>query len=198
MSMQNVPIPVPADVQAAPRPVSWSKRLLFVALAVAGLFIIGYLLAWIDSSSLAGEFYASAEAAYQEGRYLDALTGYDVIDPATKERTAHGGYFQITRLWGNNGALPKPANYDRAVERINDIIYHKLDISTAEAFIQRYTGRSHPFFPDVYLQLGRLYEQSGDQATAIEIYKECARLFPNRADITQAALADLERLGVGQ
>ena len=196
MSIQNVPIPVPAEVMATPRPTSLTKRLIWIVLAVVALFIFAYLLAWVNSSRLANEFYSSAEASYQEGRYLDALIGYDEIDPITNTRTAHGGYYQVTRLWGNKGALPKPANYTHSVSQIDEIIQQKLDISTAEAFIQMYTGRSHPYFPDIYLRLGHLYEESGDKQTALEIYKECAKLFPTRPDITQAAIDQLDRLGV--
>jgi len=195
MSIQTVPIPVPADVGSVARPMPWSRRLLIIVLSVFGLFISTYILAWVNSSSLANKFYTSAEAAYLEGRYLDALTGYDSVDPATNTRTSHGGYYQITRLWNNNGAFPKPADYTRAVSRIKEIIDQKLDIASAETFIQMYTGRSQPLFPDVYLRLGELYEQSGDKQTAVEIYKECAQLFPNRADITQTARDQLTRLG---
>lgn len=196
MSIQNVPIPVPAEVSSAARPMPWSRRLLLIVLSVIGLFVFTYILAWVNSSRLANEFYTSAEAAYQEGRYLDALTGYDAIDPGTNSRTTHGGYYQVTRLWNSNGAYPKPADYTRAVSRIEEIIYQKMDIASAETFIQMYTGRSQPLFPDVYLRLGELYEQSGDKPSAVEIYKECAQLFPNRPDITQLALDQLTRLGV--
>jgi len=197
MSIQTAPIPVPAEIgAAAARPMSWPRRLLLIVLSVLALFIFTYILAWFNSSRLATEFFTSAETAYQEGRYLDALAGYEEVDPATRTRTTYSGYYQVTRLWKSDGALPKPANYTLAVSRIDEIIQQKLDISSAEGFIQAYTGRSHPLFADVYLRLGELYKESGDKQTAVEIYKEVAASFPNRPDITQAALDQLDRLGV--
>jgi tetratricopeptide (TPR) repeat protein len=196
MTMQNVPIPVPPEIGATTRHVSWAKQPTRIILAVIGLFAIAYSLAWINSSRLADEFLTSAETAYQEGRYLEALTGYEEIDPVTQVRTTHGGFYQVTRLWGNKGALPKPASYPHALERIQEIIQEKLDITSAEEFIQMYTGREHPYFPDIYLRLGQLYEEAGDRQTAIAIYRECTELFPNRPDVSQAASEQLTRLGV--
>ena len=191
---QSVPLPVP--VVAAARPISWQRRLLLIVLAVVILFAFTYALAWYNSSRLGKEFFQDAEVSYSDGRYLDALVGYDEVNKQANTRIPRGGYYQTTRLWASNFALPKPDFYAVASERIQTIMQDKLDINSAEEFIQRYTGRNHPLFPDIYLRLGQLYEASGDNSSAIEIYRDCATLFPDRPDITQAAKENLSRLGV--
>ena len=56
------------------------------------------------------------------------------------------------------------------------------------------TGRPAPYFGEIYLRLGELYEQEGDLRSAREFYESILELFPNRPDLIEKAQAHLERL----
>lgn len=189
-------VPLPVEPVSVGRPVSWTRRILVIVLVVIGLFAFTYALAWYNSFRLGGEFFNDAEAAYGEGRYLDALIGSEEVDVEANTRVQRGGYYQAYKLWGSRYANPKPEFILTARQRIAEIVQSRLDISQAETFIQMYTGRNHPLYPDVYYRLGQLYEAEGDRPSAIDIYRDCAELFPNRPDITQAAKDKLAELGV--
>jgi hypothetical protein len=83
---------------------------------------------------------------------------------------------------------------ERARQRSAEIVQQRLTIEEAEDYIRANTGRPAPYFGEIYLRLGELYEQDGDPRSAREIYESIPSLFSNRPDLIEQAQAHLNRL----
>lgn len=186
MTIQATPaVPVPARGR--------SRTAILIVVAVL-LFVGTYLFAWWDAYRLSGQYIEDADRSYEEGRYLDALVGYETFDEEKREYVTRGGYLKIDRIWDNRYAYPVPDYVNHADERINDIINHRLTIEDAERFVQQNIGRSNPALGIIYLRLGELYEEAGELRDAQDIYESIPDLFPNDDELNERARADLERL----
>lgn len=191
-SFQQVPVEEP--VVARGRLASGWLRLLLVLLILVIIFIVTYVLAWWDARRLTDDFLEDANASFEEGNYLQALTGYREYDPELDENVVYGGYGDVVRIWNHNQARPAPAEVELARARIDEIINDRLTIDQAEVFVQRNIGRSSPYLGVIYLRLGELYEEEGDVRTAEDIYEEFPELFPNDPQLIERANAHLARL----
>jgi tetratricopeptide (TPR) repeat protein len=87
-----------------------------------------------------------------------------------------------------------PPELQQAGQRTQEIVTQHLTIETAEDYIRANTGRPAPYFAEIYLRLGELYEQEGDLFSAQDIYESIPELFPNRPDLIETAQAHLARL----
>jgi tetratricopeptide (TPR) repeat protein len=170
-----------------------SRAAILLGAAVI-LFLATYVLAWWDALRLTSSYIDDANRSYQEGRYLDALVGYETFDQEKREYVPRGGYLQIDRIWSNRYALPAPDEVRQAQDRIDDIIYSRLTLEDAEQFVQENIGRSNPAMGLIYLRLGELYEEAGELRDAREIYESIPDLFPHDAELIERARVDLERL----
>jgi tetratricopeptide (TPR) repeat protein len=174
---------------------SWHGAAWTIALVVA-LFVTGYGLAWNEASTLSARYLTEAESSYARGAYLDAITGYEETIAGNSQRIERGGYAQVLAIWRDPAALPRPAYLAQAEARIDDIIDQHLTIADGERFVLENAGLSNPYFGDVYLRLGELYEEAGDRPTAIEIYRDVISSFRQRQDLVADAQAHLTALGV--
>ncbi len=175
--------------------VRWPRsRMAILAVAVPVIFLFTYVLAWWDAYRLSTTYLDDADASYQEGRYLDALLGYEEFDRAKGNYVARGGYIQVQDIWRNSHAFPVPGGVEGAERRIDEIIHSRLTIADAEQFVQRNIGRYNPYMGLIYLRLGELYEANGQLADAQDIYESVPDLFPDDAALTARARANMERL----
>ena len=158
------------------------------------LFAGTFALAWYKANSLATTFLADADKSYEEGNYIEALTGYEEFDEATNAYKTRGGYMKVAKIWSHPDAWPRPAGLDRANGRIQEILNERMTIEEAEGFIQANTGRTNPYMGAIFLRLGDLYEQEGDERSAEEIFEEIPSLFPNEPDLIKRAEENLARL----
>jgi len=172
------------------------KFWLIAILIVVGLFAVSYLFGWFQAYRLSNQYFRDAESAYAQGEYLEALTGYKKYDEEQGKYIQRGGYQQVEHIWSHPSAWPRPVVYERARERIQEIINQRLTIPMAEAFVQANIGKQTPYLGVIYLRLGELYEDSGDRRSAIEIYRDVIDLFPGREDIVSRASNHLTSLGV--
>lgn len=171
------------------------KQLFLGIFIVVLIFLITYALAWYNAYKLSERFTRDADTSYQAGNYLDALVGYQKFDAQTNKYINYGGYLAVEKIWSNRFSWPVPASVQYAQQRSQDIIYKKLTIDQAEKYIQDNIGRpGAPFFAEIYLHLGELYEQNGDIKDAKDIYESFPDLFPNRPDLIQQAQEHLKRL----
>jgi len=171
------------------------RRVLIIILIVFVYIVGNYALAWFDAYRLGNSMLADADAALELGEYLDALMGYEERDPETGLAIPKGGYSKVVRLWEDEYAWPQPqVMINKAKSRVDEIITEKLTISDAEAFIQANIGIYNPYFGDIFLRLGELYEEDGDVDVAIYIYQDAVELLTDRPDIIEKAEKHLERL----
>lgn len=165
-----------------------------IGLIIFGLFAVNYLFGWVQAMRLANAYYLDAEAAYTQGDYLNALTGYKEFDEQRNKYVQRGGYMQVERIWGNPYAWPRPIVYQYAITRVQEIIQNRLTISMAEGFIQANIGKGNPYLGVIYLRLGELYEQDGDRLSAKDVYKTVVESFPSQPELTAQAQAHLDAL----
>jgi tetratricopeptide (TPR) repeat protein len=178
----------------ATRPRFWPRFIIGMLILVV-LFAVTYALAWFNANTLATRFFADAEASYNSGDYLKALVGYQNFDAKTNKYINYGGYLNVEKIWGNRYSWPQPAYVQQAVQRSKEIIDQKLTVQDAEQYIQNNTGRpGTPYFAEIYLRLGELYEQNGDTKDAIDVYQSYASQFPDRPDLIAIAQQHLVKL----
>lgn len=169
----------------------WAFRIFIFIL---GLFVINYLIGWFQAFRLANNYYKDAEAAYSQGDYLNALTGYKEFDTEQNKYVQRGGYLQVERIWDNPYAWPRPAVHEYARMRIQEIIQQRLTIPMAEGFVQANIGKNTPYLGIVYLRLGELYEQEGDLAAAKDVYQIIIESFPSQPDLVAQAQTHINTL----
>jgi len=171
----------------------WAFRIFFIIL---GLFVTTYVFGWFQALRLASRYYTDAETAYAQGDYLNALTGYKEFDAEQNKYVQRGGYLQVERIWDDSYARPRPAVYEYARMRVQEIIQQRITISMAEGFVQANIGKVTPYLGIVYLRLGELYEQEGDLTAAKDVYQLIIESFPSQPDLiaqAQTHLDDLEK-----
>ena len=184
-----------AATAAAAARARFGKRFLLGLLILAALFLVTYALAWYNANQLATRFFQDAEASFNTGDYLKALVGYQKFDEQTNKYINYGGYLNVEKIWSSRYSWPQPPYVQQAVQRSQEIINQKLTVQQAEQYIQENTGRpGTPYFAEIYLRLGELYEQNGDTKDAIDVYQSYASQFPDRKDLIEQAQQHLAKL----
>lgn len=196
-SLQTSTTPTPRTptgvAQATPARFPW--RVLWLTLLVVLLFAATYLFAWYNAYQLTSRFLTEADASLAAGKYLDALVGYQEFDADENRYVTRGGYVAMERMWSAPYSWPAPAAVQLAQTRSQEIIDQHLTVTDAEQYIQANTGRpGAPYFGEIYLRLGELYEAAGAQRDAEEVYSSLPTLFPNRPELSALANQHLERL----
>ncbi len=173
----------------------FSKQLLLGVLAIIVVFVGTYAFGWYNADQLSSRFYNDAAASYNAGEYLNALVGYQKFDEKTNKYINYGGYVSVEKIWSSPYSWPVPAFVQESRQRSQEIINQKLTADQAVQYVQENTGRPDaPYFGEIYLRLGELYEQQGDIKDAKDIYTSMSSLFPNRKDLIAIAQQRLDRL----
>jgi tetratricopeptide (TPR) repeat protein len=192
------PLPATSDaaaMAAAAARARFVKNFLLGLLILAALFLVTYVLAWYNANQLASRFFQDSEASFNTGDYLQALVGYQKFDATTNKYINYGGYLNVEKIWSSPYSWPPPPYLQQAVQRSQEVISQKLTVQQAEQYIQENTGRpGTPYFAEIYLRLGELYEQNGDTKAAIDVYESYASLFPDRPDLIEQAQQHLAKL----
>ena len=194
MTVGIQPAAVPVNVAPAAATGHRGRTALMILLAVVLLFAATYAFAWTQANALSSRYLRDADQSYQKGDYLKALVGYQDFSPASNRYVTHGGYLQVERIWNGRYAWPMPAGVQRAPERANEIINQKLTIDQAVRFIQENTGKPNPYFGVIYLRLGELYQQKGDNADARDVYQTVIQSFKDQPDLIKQAQDRLTQL----
>lgn len=130
-----------------------------------------------------------------QGRHFRALVGYQEFDEGENRYVTRGGFVAIERMWSAPYSWPTPAAVQLAQTHSQEIIDQHLTVADAEQYIQANTGRpGAPYFGEIYLRLGELYEAAGARRDAEDVYTSLPTLFPNRPDLSALANQHLERL----
>jgi hypothetical protein len=199
MVMSRQPTTATAETgSAAVMPEERAARRFFgpwawIPLVIVFLFSAAYALSWFNAYWLTTRFVGDADASYSAGAYLDALVGYQTFDPELNEYVNVGGYLAVERIWSGRYSWPQPEAVQHAQTRSQEIIQQRLTITEAERYIRANIGRPAPYFGEIYLRLGELYEEDGSLVDAREIYESIPSLFANRADLIARAKAHLAR-----
>jgi tetratricopeptide (TPR) repeat protein len=171
------------------------KRILLVLLIISATFLITYALAWYNANKLATRFFRDSEASFNASDYLVALVSYQEFDDSTNQYINYGGYLNVEKIYSSSYSWPQPSYVQQAVKRSQEVIAQKLTVEQAEQYIQENTGRTGtPYFAEIYLRLGELYEENGDIEAAIDVYQSYASQFPAREDLIEQALEHLTKL----
>ena len=174
------------------------KRFLIGLLLLLLLFAGTYAYGWYNAYQLSSRFLSDADQSYQEGNYLEALTGREIYNQEAQQYQNIGGYIDVERIWSHRLSWPVPDLAQQAKQRSEEIIQERLTVAQAEQYIQANIGKQAPYFAEIYLQLGELYLQEGDEMAARDIYESVPELFPRRKDLIQKADQKLAQLGSSQ
>ena len=170
-------------------------RLLLFLVILAAVFLVMYALAWYNANQLAARFYQDSEASFAAGDYLNSLVGYQQFDTASNKYVNYGGFLSVEKIWSSGYSWPQPSYVQQAVARSQEVINQKLTLQQAEQYILNNTGRpGTPYFAEIYLRLGELYEQNGDIENALSVYQSFASQFPDRKDLIDLAQQHLVKL----
>lgn len=181
--------------EAAPARSRFGLRFLMGLIILASVFMITYALAWYNANQLATRFFQDSENSYKAGDYLVSLVGYQEFDEKTNKYINYGGYLNVEKIWSSGFSWPQPSYVQQAVMRSQEIIAQKLTVEQAEQYIRDNTGRpGTPYFAEIYLRLGELYEQNGDTKDAIDVFESYAGQFPDRKDLIEKAQEHLTEL----
>ncbi len=184
-----------AAATAAASRTRFGRRILLGLLILVAIFVLTYALAWYNANQLASRFYQDAQASYNKGDYLQALVGYQNFDAKTNKYVNYGGYLNVEKIWSSSYSWPQPPYVQASFQRSQEIVNQKLTVQQAEQYIQQNTGRpGTPYFAEIYLRLGELYEQSGDTKDAIDVFQTFPSQFPNRKDLIKIANQHLQKL----
>jgi tetratricopeptide (TPR) repeat protein len=176
-------------------PATRSRKPFLIAIGLVIVLFAGtYAFSWFRSLALSSSYLAAANESYDNGDYLQALTGFRDFDEDLNRYVTRGGYFQVERIWASAYAWPVPDGVQTARERIDEIVNQRITIRDAEQFIQVNTGRGNPYMGVIYLRLGELYEAEGDERSARDIYESIPELFPNETGLIERAQDHLTRL----
>ncbi len=188
----------PAFRRPAVKLSTWA-RVLIIVLGIVVYIIINYALAWIDAYRLSSRLMADADSSYNSGAYMQAFMGYEQRDPVSGKSITKGGYVDVLHVWSDAYSWPLPQSLlEKGKARLQDIMNNHMTIADAENFITAFSGLDNPYLGDVYLRLGELYQQSGDRATALSVYKDVADLFTDRPDIILQAQEHIKKLEANQ
>jgi tetratricopeptide (TPR) repeat protein len=175
--------------------VRFGKRFLLGLFVLVFVFLVTYALAWYNANQLATRFFRDSEASFNAGDYLVALVGYQEFDDSTNQYINYGGYLNVEKIYSSSYSWPRPPYVQQAAKRSQEVIAQKLTVEQAEQYIQENTGRTGtPYFAEIYLRLGELYEENGDIEAAIDVYQSYASQFPAREDLIEQALEHLTKL----
>lgn len=189
------PIQTNAEAAGTAARARFGKTFLLGLLILAAFFLVTYALAWYNANQLATRFFQDSQASFNTGDYLKALVGYQKFDDKTNKYINYGGYLNVEKIWSSYYSWPQPPYVQQAVKRSQEVIGQKLTVQQAEQYIQENTGRpGTPYFAEIYLRLGELYEQNGDTKDAIDVYQSYASQFPDRKDLIEQAQQHLAKL----
>jgi len=173
----------------------FGKRVLLGLLLILVIFLVAYAIAWFNAYQLSQRFFQDAKATYKTGDYLKALVGYQEFDPQTNKYLNYGGYVLVGKIWSSRYSWPAPSFVQLSQQRTLEIIDQKLTADQALQYIQENTGRpGTPYFAEIYLRLGELFEQQGDIPAAKDVYQSLPSQFPNRKDLIEQAQQHLQKL----
>jgi hypothetical protein len=89
------------EAAAVARP-GFLRRAVLVTILAAFIFALSYALAWFNASRLSTRFIQDANAAYDQGEYLESLVGAERFDPQLNRYVKQGGYLDVEKIWSSS------------------------------------------------------------------------------------------------
>lgn len=170
------------------------KKFIIATISIIVGFILIYSLVWYETYQNSLNFYEQSTDNFEAGDYGLALKGGEEYDQELGAYAYTGGYEQVLAAWSNKWAIPKPSLYQKAEEKINEIIYEKLTAEEAYFIFQEHFRSSNRHLPEILIQSGKLYSENGEYSKAEEIFELAIKAFGRNEAIKKAAEEQLELL----
>src|SRR5688572_9627212 len=122
------------EAAAVVRP-GFLRRALLIAFLAGLIFALTYALAWFNASRLSARFIQDANAAYDQGEYLESLVGTQRFDPQRNQYVKQGGYLDVEKIWSSSYSWPAPPELEQASQRTQEIVNQRLTIELAVEYI---------------------------------------------------------------
>lgn len=198
---QPVDSAAPAAIQKETASAVWGrylKRSAIGLLILSVLFAVTYAYGWYNAYRLSTRFLRDANQSYEEGDYLNALTGREIYNEEEERYQEIGGYLNVERIWSHRFSWPTPDLVARAQQRSEEIIQQRITVAQAEQYVQANIGKQAPYLADIYLRLGELYLEQGEEVAARDIFESIPKFFSGREDLIQQAEQHLDQLDTSQ
>lgn len=170
------------------------KRVL-ITFSIIIVFVFGvYGYVWYETYQNTKVFFTHAEENYEKEAYALAIKGGETYNKATGSYEAIGGYEEVLGIWSNPYAIPKPDIYYQAKDKIDSIIYEKLSADEGFALFQQYFQLDNDFLPEILIQSGILYKDSGQEGKAKAIFELAIDAFGMKDHIREQAEQHLQEM----
>ncbi|WP_123042987.1 hypothetical protein [Cohnella candidum] len=123
------------------------KWIAALAAVLAVVLVYGYV--WLGSYKMAVKYYDQAEENMNKQRYDIALKGDEAYNRTSKKYEYVGGYEQVLSIWKSPYAWPRPAVYDKAKDKIDEIVNDKLTPEAGVQLVQKYLRQDNAFLPEI-------------------------------------------------
>lgn len=198
---QPVDSAAPGAIQKEAASAVWGrnlKRFAIGLLILSVLFALTYAYGWYNAYQLSTRFLRDANQSYEEGDYLNALTGREVYNEEEEQYQEIGGYLNVERIWSHRFSWPTPDLVAQARQRSEEIIQQRLTVAQAEQYVQANIGKQAPYLAEIYFRLGELYLEQGDEVAARDIFESIPEFFSGSEDLIQQAEQHLDQLDTSE
>ena len=141
-----------------------------IFLIILAVIFLSYGWVWFESYHMFKQYYKQAMQNYDNGEYIIALKGDQVLSEDQTRYIFEGGFQQAMDIWSSPYALPKPKLYWDTQEKIRTIIDEKIDIEMGKEAFKKYFQLDNKYLGDILLRMGDLYIQQGNTNKAEETY----------------------------
>jgi hypothetical protein len=164
------------------------------ALVFIVVVLLIYGVAWIQQNSMSNKYYKDAMASFEKGDYVIALKGKKVEKEDRSGYEFKGGFQQVNDIWSSPYAFPKPSEYKKSKDMVQEIINNKIDIKTGTEMFKQYFQVDRGYLAEIMLRVADQYLKADDKESAIETYKTIQQAFPLDDDILNNVQEKLEKL----
>lgn len=170
------------------------KKNAKITLIVIGVVILIYGVAWFQLNSMSNKYYKDAMGNFEKGDYVIALKGKKVEKKDGSGYKYIGGFQQVNDIWSSPYAIPKPSEYKKSKDMVNQIINDKIDIETGIEMFKQYFQIDRGYLAEIMLRVADQYVEADDVDSAIETYKIILEAFPQDDDILNEVNEKLESI----
>lgn len=160
-----------------------------VLITIGSLILVSlviYIWSWQEVNIKTNKYYDDAIKSYESGDYMAALKGKGSSGLETSS-ISKGGFQNVVQAWSVPYAVPKPAEYNEALRKIDELINQKLTIELGEKIYDKYVGVDDTYLPQVMIRIGDMYKEKGDVEKAGLWYNLAIENYSLYGDVKQLA-----------
>ncbi len=151
-----------------------------VAIIVLLIFFAGYVAAWIETENFARENFGKAQEMLKEGKYLQALNGYQEFDPKAQKYVTYVGFSQISVMFKDSPIFGVPKIVDQSKQEVMKLIA-TMPTNDLETYFQSTVRNKNPYILYVVAELIHRYSKLG-LSSQVGMYEHIFSLLGGKPD----------------